>query len=69
MIVCVDVDCKSNSRPGGEVYSECVMLRLKSWREKDAILAGSKYNYLPYPTTPHSTTIKALRKSTNQKIQ
>ena len=65
MFICVDVDYKSDSRQG-KAYSECVMLRLKSWLEKDAILAGSKYDFLPYPTTPHSTTIKAPPRNKNK---
>ena len=76
MVICVAVDCNSDSRQGkayvfinfqgtksetgmadkNKTYKNkktcqngsCLLLRLKSWLEKDMILAGRKSDFLPH---------------------
>ena len=43
----------------------CLLRRLKSRLEKDAISAGPKEDYLPKATNPHRPTIKATSQNKN----
>ena len=45
----------------------CLLLQLKSRQEKDVISGGPKKEILPYPNTPHTTTIKAPQNYKTQK--
>ena len=58
---------KTKKYPVHALYQNlsCLLPRLKSRQEKDAISAGSKKYFLSNPAKPHVTTIKASPNNKN----